>query len=171
MKKSGLPPSNPDRGHRPRNIQPTHHDPYAARRKDRDAMVCDSCAVVGHGGRWRWGAPPLTDVRGGLCPACERIRDHYPAGTLRLPGIPAEDLTEIRALIANTEAAERTEHPLERLMDVEEEDGGLVVTTTGVHLARRLANALERRLHRQLSFTYGEDGELVQITWKEAPAR
>lgn len=157
---------------RPRRDQPTRmprpkeHDTYARRSKPAKATVCDACGVVYHGGRWYWGAPPLTDVNAGLCPACERIRDRYPAGTIRLPAAFLEQREEVLGLIRNAEEAEKAEHPLERLMDVEDApDGGLVVRTTGIHLARVITSRLERRFHRQSRIRYPEEQNLVYVDW------
>jgi hypothetical protein len=147
--------------HPPRRIQskrPDNTRPKAA------TMECDECGVVFHAGRWSWGAPPLGDVGGGLCPACERIRDRYPAGTIRIPGGLDAQHDELVGLIRNAEQAEKADHPLERLMAVDEQaDGGLVVTTTGIHLARAITSKLERRLHREASMRYGEEQNLLFV--------
>lgn len=138
-------------------------DSYA-RAEKRGTMACDTCGVVFHGGRWSWGAPPLGDVAGGLCPACERIRDRYPAGTIRIPGGLAAEREELQGLIRNAEEAERESHPLERLMTVEiEPEGGMVVTTTGIHLARAIAHKLERRLHRKAELRYPDEQRLLFV--------
>jgi hypothetical protein len=120
--------------------------------------VCEDCGLVQHRGRWSSGAPPLTELRGGRCPACQRIRDRYPAGTIRLHPDLLEHRAEVLRLARNLERAERSEHPLERLMGVERADDHLVITTTGVHLARRIARHLARRFHRRARIRYA-DGE------------
>lgn len=153
--------------HRPRMVQPKQHDPYARRKKAANAQVCDQCGVVFHAGRWYWGAPPLTDVKDGLCPACERIRDRYPAGTIRLPEAFMAQRDEVLGMIKNAEEAEKAEHALERLMDIEDgPDGGLVVTTTGIHLARAIANKLDRRFHRKARIRYVEEQALIHVDWE-----
>lgn len=69
-------------------------------------------------------------------------------------------------MLRNAERAEGEEHPLERLMDlVDEPDGSLVVTTTGLHLARAIANKLERRFHRHARIHYPGEQERVQVDW------
>jgi hypothetical protein len=73
---------------------------------------------------------------------------------------------EILRLIRNVERAEKVEHPLERLMAVEESDGRLVVMTTGVHLARQLAHALARQLHRRPRLRYARQESLVHVDWE-----
>jgi hypothetical protein len=76
-------------------------------------------------------------------------------------------------LIRNVEAAEKAEHPLERLMGIEESDGHVFVTTTGVHLARELAHSLARQFHRKPRFRYAEREAVVHVDWEEpaGPAR
>ena len=147
----------------PRMVRPKNHDTYACRSKPAQSVVCDRCAVVYHGGRWYWGGPPRTDVRSGLCPACQRIRDRYPAGTIRVGRGIAAHGEEIRGLIANVEQLEKAEHPLERVMDVEESEDGLVVTTTGIHLARRITSRLERRFHRNARIRYPAEQHLIFV--------
>ena len=156
----------PRRDHPPRNPRPKQHDTYARRAKSAEAFVCDRCGVVNHGGRWYWGAPPLTDEHGGLCPACERILDRYPAGTIRIPAELLREHEGIHALIRNVEELEKAEHPLERLMDVEETpEGELVVTTTGIHLARAITGRLERVFHRDSRIRYPEEQHLLYVDW------
>lgn len=149
---------------RQRRLQPKQQDPYANRQKAGDVLVCDECHVVGHGGRWFWGEPPAGTVRGGLCPACQRVRDRYPAGTLRVAKVSAKELDDLLNLLRSVEAGEKQEHPLERIMAIDEIDGGLTVTTTGVHMARCLAGRLERQFHRQPKVHYGKDND-VRIEW------
>jgi len=154
------------RGRPPQMTQPKHHDTYARKAKPENTRVCDQCGVVYHAGRWYWGEPPQADVIGGLCPACERIRDRYPAGTIRLPEDFLAQRDEVLNLIRNAEQAEKAEHPLERLMGVEDEGGGLVVTTTGIHLARAITSKLERRFHKEARIHYPEEQNLIQVSWE-----
>jgi hypothetical protein len=147
-------------------VQPKEHDTYKAKAKPSGAMVCDTCSVVFHGGRWFWGSPPLTDEHGGLCPACKRIRDRYPAGTIRLDASFLEHRKEVLRMIARVEEVEKEEHPLERLMGVEESDDGITLTTTGIHLARRITNKLERRFHKQARIRYPEEQNLIFVDLK-----
>jgi hypothetical protein len=91
----------------------------------------------------------LTELSTELCPACRRVRDRYPAGTVRIPLSILARREDLLGLIRNVEAAEKADHPLERLMGIEESGGHLVVTTTGVHLAREIAHKLAKQLHRK----------------------
>jgi len=156
----------PRKRHAPRMVQPKEHDTYKARGKTPDAMVCDTCGVVSHGGRWSWGSHPVTDERGGLCPACKRIRDNYPAGTIRLDASFLPYREEIQRMVTKTEAVEKDEHPLERLMNIAEAEDGITLTTTGIHLARRITSKLERRFHKQARIRYPEEQKLIFVDFE-----
>jgi NMD protein affecting ribosome stability and mRNA decay len=152
---------------RPRGVLSRGPGVHKRSAKAAGGLVCRDCGVVQHRGRWFFGAPPLAELAAGRCPACQRVRERYPAGTLRLPADLSARRTELLALIRNVEETEKAEHPLERLMDVEESGGQLVVTTTGVHLARELAHKLGRQLHRKPRFRYADDEDLVHVDWEE----
>ncbi|MEZ5978727.1 MAG: BCAM0308 family protein [Planctomycetota bacterium] len=141
-----------------------HHDPYERGAKSPGTVVCDACGLVGHAGRWYVGAPPVGELSGGLCPACARIRDRYPAATIRIGARHAERFDEIRRMIANSAEAERAEHPLERVMDAALEGGRLVVHTTGLHVARRIVSKLERTLHAKAEIHYPDEQQLALFT-------
>lgn len=135
--------------------------------KSAGGLACAECGIVEHAGRWQF-VPPPAHFEVGLCPACRRVRDNDPAGTLRIPASLLGRRDELLRLVHNVEAAERAEHPLERLMGIEESDGHLVVRTTGVHLARELAHKLARQLHRKPHVRYVDGEELVHVDWDEA---
>ena len=150
-----------------RNVQPRGHDPYARRTKTADAIVCGQCGVVFHGGRWYWGTPPLCDERSGLCPACERIRDRYPAGRVRLSGLADAEREEVIHMIRNLELSEKREHPLERLIEVVDgDDGDVLITTTGTHLARRIASGLRRRARQDVEIRFAEGDHFVDVVYR-----
>ena len=151
-----------------RNVQPHEHDPYRRQRKTKDAIICDGCGVVFHGGRWYRGAPPIGDERGGVCPACQRIRDRYPAGIIHLIGAPEELRDELVQMMRKVDHRERDEHPLERLIEIKDENGTLTATTTGMHLARRIAGALHRRFRQGVTIRYLDGDDLVRVSWDAA---
>lgn len=155
----------PRKRHRARNVEPKHHDTYASEAKPAGAQVCDTCGLVQVAGRWSRAEPPVDAVRGVLCPACQRTRDRHPAGTIRVPARLLAPRDEIVRLIRHTEQAEAETHPLERIMAIDDDGDGILVTTTGLHLARRIADQLARRLHTKPSLHYGEENE-VRVAWE-----
>jgi hypothetical protein len=101
------------------------------------------------------------------CPACRRINDRYPAGEVLLRGsFVANHGDEVVRLIRNVEAAESREHALHRIIAVRQRDGEIEVTTTDVHLPRRIGHALEGAWHGTLTTHYDEKGYFARITWE-----
>lgn len=143
------------------------HDPYKLRMKLGDPLVCGRCGAVYHKGGWQWhehrplGADEVT------CPACRRIADDCPAGILTIEGLFAEKhRDEILGLLDNEARAEAAEHPLNRIITVTHHDGGgVTVTTTEIHLARRLGEALHHAYHGELSLHYEPDEYLLRVRW------
>lgn len=140
-------------------------DPYRQRRKPSGSAACADCGAVFYRGRWSWRAAPAHAPRA-LCPACRRIRERLPAGFVRLAGPYAREHRDALISIARRcEAAERKEHPLQRIMRVEASGEGLVVTTTDGHLARRIGEALHRSRRGELAYRYTRGERLLRVTW------
>ena len=140
-------------------------DPYRLTEKPPGGVVCQDCGAKVVKGRWTWSAPSV-EVASAICPACRRIHDNYPAGYLSLEGpFFTENREEIMNLVSNVAEAEKGEHPLERVMAIEKDGGVTVITTTGIHIARRLGDSIQRSYRGELMVSY-EDGEKrVRVNW------
>ncbi|HLC08003.1 MAG TPA: BCAM0308 family protein [Methyloceanibacter sp.] len=148
-------------------IQPHRHDPYKARQKLDEPTECPSCGALFREGRWQWATDVPKEAHRETCPACHRINDKYPAGELTLSGrFLSEHQDEIVRLIRNTERAEKQEHPLQRIMAIEAGDAKIVVTTTDIHLARRIGHAIEDAFKGDLKTHYNEEEYFVRLTWR-----
>jgi len=146
-------------------IQERVHDTYRARGKLPEPTVCPDCGAVHHKGRWQW-LPRPDQAHEQLCPACHRIRDRLPAGYVTLSGgFLGQHRDEILNLVHHHGERERTGHPLERIIAVEPYNGGVVVTTTGIHLARNLGEALEHAYQGRLEFHYNDGESLLRVDW------
>jgi len=153
-------------GRKNRLICELEHDPYHSKRKLPEPTVCPECGAVFHHGRWSWDEKPM-DAHETLCPACHRIHDKVPAGFLTLSGeFLAKHKDEILHLVHNFEKRERAEHPLKRIMAVEQQDEGLVITFTEPHLARGVGEAVEHAYQGELDFKYTEGEYLLRVTWQ-----
>lgn len=117
--------------------------------------VCRACGAAESHGRWTWGPAPA-DLPRVLCPACERLRDGTAAHELVLCGDLRRWWPEVRGLLHHVEHAETAKHPLERVMAIVDAADGVHVTTTGMHMARRLVAALVRRFRRGVRVTFEE---------------
>ena len=142
------------------------HDAYKAKGKPPEPTVCTECGAVFHAGRWQWLARPAKAHRE-TCPACQRIHDHYPAGFLTLQGVFFRShCEEIMNLVHNHERRERAEHPLQRIMDVEETSNGtFLVTLTDIHLARGIGEALHHAYQGELDYHYNPQENLLRVSW------
>ena len=140
-------------------------DPYQARQKPKEPTGCPQCGAVYHKGRWHWGATP-DGAHAARCPACQRIADAMPAGIVTLHGDFAKrHKDEMTGLMRNEEAAEKSEHPLNRIMSIDESEEGLTVNTTDIHLPRRLGEALERAFHGSLDMHFDENSYMARVDW------
>ena len=160
-------PKDPAHGGRhDRLLKEWVHDTYKSKRKPPEPSVCSQCGAFFHAGHWQWGnAPAGASVQ--LCPACHRIQDRVPAGILTLSGkFLAEHREEILHLIRNTEAHEKSEHPLKRIMAIEDQDGDVQVTFTDPHLARGAGAAVQHAYEGSLDFHYVEEDTLLRLHWR-----
>ena len=151
---------------RDRLIREREHDTYKSRGKLPDPTVCPECQAVFRRGCWRWG-PGLSEAPRTTCPACRRIADRYPAGYVELRGDSVRhQREELLRLIQNVEAREKAKHPLKRIMATEDREDGMVVTTTDMHLARNLGEALQRACRGAVDYEYTKEGNVLRVTWE-----
>lgn len=158
----------PPRGDR--LLRERQHDAYRARGKLPEPTVCPECQAVYRNGRWCWVEIPFGVPRA-LCPACQRIRDRYPAGYVTLRGsFLREHREEVLGLLRHVEAREKADHPLHRIIGTREEEGALEITTTDMHLARALGDALHRAYRGELEYRYAKEDSLLRVAWSRGEA-
>ena len=157
---------NPRPKRRDRLIKEYEHETYKTRGKLPEPTICRECGAVFHKGRWQWIAPP-----GGaheiLCPACRRIHDKYPGGYLKLSGsFLQEHRDEILHLAHHVEAREKAQHPLRRIMSLEEQDDGILVTTTTMETARAIGDAAHHAYKGELNYQYTDETNILRVDWR-----
>jgi hypothetical protein len=142
------------------------HDPYQAAGKYTEPTRCATCGAVFHRGRWQWASAPQ-DSHMALCPACQRIRDKLPAGELTLEGafVHAHRVELVR-LVRNEAEHEGKEHPVHRIMQLDEGADRVLVSTTDIHLPQRIGEALKRAYDGRLEVHYGHDEYTVRVHWR-----
>ncbi len=146
-------------------MQESVHDSYQSKGKLPEPTVCPECGAVFHQGRWQWMERPAKSHKT-TCPACQRINDRFPAGYVLLGGafLDAHE-AEITQLLRHHEEKENAEHPLQRIMAVTRNAQGMEVTTTGIHLARALGDALHHAYQGTLEYHYNPDQMLLRVSW------
>lgn len=152
---------------RDRLIQEETHDTYRTDRKFAEPTVCRECGAAFQRGRWTWARERPQNAHEQTCPACRRVRDAYPAGFVLIGGsFFGEHRDEITNLVHNQAEKENAEHPMKRIMNVQETSDGVTVTTTDSHLARSIGDALERAYEGKLDYEYSPQDEMLRVSWK-----
>lgn len=149
-----------------RFIKEKRHDVYRENQKPAEPAKCPSCGCVFVNGRWQW---QNTDKHAALviCPACRRTADNCPAGEIELKGsFFVGHREEIINLVRNTEKQEKSLHPLERIMTVTDNGTSATVTTTGIHVARRIGEAISKAFKGNLDLRYGDGEQSVTARWE-----
>ena len=140
------------------------HDPTKPTQKLADPTVCRSCGATYRAGRWTWQLGPANAPQS-ICSACQRIRDDYAAGFVTIRGGFASDhRDEILTVVRHTEDREKDTHPINRIIDIADDEEGLVVRTTETHLAQAIGKALRGAFKGTLKLDYEED--IVRAAWE-----
>ena len=140
-------------------------DPYKRVQKLPEPSFCPQCGAVYHAGRWQWGQHP-DGAHEVLCQACHRINDKYPAGVLTLTGTSvAANGEELTRIARHQEASEKQDHPLNRIIGIEQSADRLVISTTDIHLPVRIGKAIRRAFRGKLDRHFDEAGYFVRVTW------
>jgi len=160
------------RGGRPQATRDEHqgdtyrHKGKGGEIKRPEPTVCSRCKAVYHDGRWVWSKVANPTGTAVLCPACERIRDNYPAGEVRISGdFAREHRDEILSRVRHVEEREKAEHALNRLMEIRDDGDDVVVTTTDIHLAHAIGTALHDAFKGELDAPWGQKGDLTRVKW------
>jgi hypothetical protein len=108
----------------------------------------------------------LADEAADGCLKRRILNDKYPAGEIILAGaFFATHREEVLGLLRNEAEAETAEHPLHRIMGIEERPEEVVVTTTDIHLPRRIGHVLEHAYKGQLDIHFDKEGHFARMKW------
>lgn len=132
----------------------------------KEPAICNKCNAIYTNGRWTWKTTEQVTTKT-TCPACRRISDNYPAGYLEIKGnFFLLHSTDILNLVNNIERLEKTERPLERIITISESKDKTVITTTGIHIARRIGEALSRSYQGKYNFQYADGEKSIRVCWE-----
>ncbi|CAG1011342.1 hypothetical protein RHIZO_04002 [Rhizobiaceae bacterium] len=152
--------------YRDRILDDPRHDPYQAKQKYAEPTTCPDCRASFVEGRWRRG-PVEGPAHAARCPACRRIAERMPAGTLDLEGpYVAAHADELERMLRHVAEREGHDHPLHRIMAIEREGERLRVTTTDVHLPQRMLEAVRSAHQGAGELHYGHDDYSVRAAWR-----
>jgi len=143
------------------------HDPYKTKSKPPESSVCPVCHAVFKEGRWQWAGSWPIDAHPQTCQACHRVHDESPAGVMTLSGRFVRDhRTELVQLIQHREQIENREHPLHRIMRIEEGPDLILVKTTDIHLPHAIGEALRHAYKGRLEIRYSAETYFVEVKWR-----
>ena len=152
---------------RDRLMQEHVHDTYKIRSKPLEPTVCTQCRAVYHRGRWQWADSWPYKSHYDLCPACHRTKDRDAAGILTLTGTFVQNhKDEILHLARHLEAQETQDHPLHRIMSIQELSSAIVIRTTDLHLPHRIGHALHDSFAGELHYHYKQESCFVHVEWR-----
>ena len=146
-------------------LQEMVHDPYKEGKKHAEPAACPLCGASYHRGHWTWAEAPA-QAHAVICPACRRIRERAPAGFVKLSGeFLHTHQDEVLARVRSCEKSEKADHPLHRIMAIQAEQDGLLITTTDPHLARRIGEAVNDAYRGELAYHYNKEENLLRVSW------
>ena len=143
-------------------------DAYKNNRKLSEPTLCQICGAVYTNGRWQWLDALPEQAAETRCPACQRIHDRVPAGFLTLRGdFFNAHRDEIMRLVHNHVEKQRTQHPLQRIIDTRTlESGGVEISFTEFHLPKGVAEAVKHAYQGGLDIHYPEESGQVRVAWE-----
>ena len=152
-----------------RLLRERNHDTYKLRAKLKEPTQCPRCSAVFRNGRWQHADDRVTGAHEQMCSACSRIEDNYPAGEVTLTGeLTQQQIDEITSLARNLEGVENAEHPLNRIIAIKHTPNQLLITTTDVHLPRRIGKSIQRAFGGELDIHFDEEGYFTSVSWSPA---
>ncbi len=144
---------------------PKLEDGYGAAGQFPEPALCPGCGASYRDGRWSWRKAPASATRHN-CPACQRIHDEFPAGYVTLRGdFPPEHREAIVTVVRERERLALAEHPLQRIMAIENVAEGIRVTTTDTPIAREIARAIQDRFKGEVRLRYFKEEHLLRAVW------
>jgi hypothetical protein len=147
-------------------------DVYLPKKGSGDATLCSKCGAFYWNKRWSTDQSLLNKARKeagastALCPACQRMHDDNPAGVLSLTGgylLQHED--DILNMIKHIEADTRAKNPLARIMEINQQDSVLTISTTDAKLAQKLGRELYKAHKGELHFLWSQADTFVRVNW------
>ena len=147
-------------------------DAYVNEAGMKEVAVCTGCKALYWNKRWYPDENAATGLNNDmvrkevLCPACQRIHDESPAGIVTYSGdYLLEHKAEIVNTIRNSEEKARMKNPLARIMDIQEDQSSMIVSTTDDKLAQKLGRDIFKAFSGSLEYKWSREHKFVRVNW------
>lgn len=166
----------------PRVVQPRDYihdfgDPYIPDQHEPDGTVCTRCGAVYVNQHWTLDEKQRALMIAGaatnevVCPGCKKVAERNPQGIVTLSGdYWPHHREEILNLIRNEESRALGTNPLERIIDIREEGGELIIETTNEKLAQRIGRHIDKAHSGRIDYRWSNDNHLVRVYWSRSLA-
>jgi NMD protein affecting ribosome stability and mRNA decay len=145
---------------------------YLPRGGLKEVSICRKCGAIYRNKRWCIDEAELKKMRGEaatgkvVCPACQRMEDHNPAGVVTLRGdYMLLHENEILNIVKHVEAKSRAKNPLGRIMDIQQEHDVMTIGTTEDKLAQKLGREIYKAHKGELHYQWSHDQQFVRVNW------
>lgn len=143
-------------------------------------VLCKTCGAAYHKKSWRHGIEDFNKgetesissgkkdvpVKFELCPACKMIKEHQYEGRITIKNLPAESEKSLKELAQGFGKRAYEQDPMHRLIEIKNDGGNWVITTTENEMANRLAHKIKTSFSHVKSRTKfaGDPSDVAEIT-------
>lgn len=145
---------------------------YMPKKGAKEAALCSQCGALYKNKRWSIDEAELknaakeTGLNKVTCPACRRTADNNPAGIVTFSGkYLQEHKDDILNAIKHVENRSREKNPLGRIMNVVDEKGAIIVSTTEDKLAQKIGREVFKAHHGELQYRWNHEERFVRVDW------
>ena len=151
----------------------TDNDPYLLKKDSHGVAYCKECRGVYKNRYWSFDEEEFKrfakseEIDSVICPACKKINDNYPEGIVTLRGdFLQQHKDEILNLIKNEENKAKGINSLERIIEIKEDDGKIVITTTNEKIAQRIGRGVYKAYHGEIEYKWSQDNRMLRVEWE-----
>jgi NMD protein affecting ribosome stability and mRNA decay len=148
------------------------NDTYLNKAEPKDRSYCYKCHAIYHNKHWYFEEEEYQSLAKGhagrqvLCPACQKIEDHFASGIVTLKGpFLREHREEILNLVKNEEARAKGMNPLERIIEILPNGEAIEITTTHEKLAQRIGKKLHRAFSGKVAYQWSRGSKMARVVW------
>ena len=150
----------------------TDTDPYLAKKGLPGVALCQGCTGIYKNKHWSFDGEEFKrlcknkNVSSVICPACQKIKDGYPEGVVTLRGdFLKNHKNEILNLVRNEEERAKSNNSLGRIIDIEDSDDKIVITTTNEKIAQRIGREVRKAYQGELEYKWSHGNKMVRVEW------